>query len=100
MLPQWIKNGVKVLWRRGRICDLQRKIIWENEDFQEGILNVTYNDKDFPKAYRNQTPYWKKGDPATIAIEGMIDWAEYTAVNLEENGHLVAEDYVLEIKPL
>jgi len=97
MLPAFIKDGAAVLWRRGRICHIIHGTRWE-ADWQPGVLQVAYREADLPKAYRRQTPYWRKGDPSTIAIKGMLDWAEYDASQWEEYS-LVAEDYVLEIKP-
>ena len=91
-----LKNGQKVLWRRG--CAGTTGPIWENQ-FQPGILQVVFRDRDMPKAYRGQSDFWRKGDPCSISIKDMIDWAEYQYDDLsEKNGvyELLCEDYYLE----
>lgn len=89
------KNGDEVMYRRGRpgIEDVD----WE--DWKKGKLNVTYRIKDLPKQYRYQCNFWRKGDPLTIGINGMLDWAEYTIEDFDDVVFLV-EDYYLEIKDL
>jgi hypothetical protein len=98
-LPAWLKTGTTVAYRRGRAG--REDVDWG--PWKTGVLEVQPRAADVPRSRRRSVSFWKKGEPSTVGITGMIDWAEYTADDICDNDDtpsrvtLLAEDYYLEL---
>lgn len=59
--------------------------------WSEGFLAVEVRDYDVPRSHRDQTRFWRAGEPATVGISGRSDLAEYPPDELGGDGVFAAD---------
>ncbi len=61
------------------------------ESWQIGHLAVETRDYDVPRPHRDQTRFWRKGEPASVTVMGFPQLPEYAPDELGEDGVFAAD---------
>lgn len=64
-----LRDGLPVEYRIGRVAD-ERTGRLEWDAWRPGTLRVQLRQADSPRGFRNQTKYWRRGEPCAIWVEG------------------------------